>query len=241
MPEVLLIDDNREILDANTSYLSKHGFTITVADSGLKAASLISPQAFDCIVLDILLPDLSCYAICKAARTVTDTPILFLSPACLDEIDDKTRGLMLGGDDYMTKPYSLRELAARLQALVRRSAGATRVRAGSDDFYVDRNQRLIHTKWQSVILSRKEFELFLLFYDNPGILFPQDAILERIWEKGEAVSHTVTVHVARLRKKIAFAEDRIGRIMSVYGSGYRFISPDFLEIKKRTLKTGDDE
>lgn len=224
MPEILLIDDNEEILEANASYLSKNGFAVTVADSGLKAASLISSRSFDCIVLDILLPDLDGYAICKAARTVTDAPILFLS--CLDDIDEKTRGLMLGGDDYMTKPYSLRELSARIQALIRRSVRTSEGANGANaDFYVMRSQRLIHTEHQSMVLSRKEFELFLLFYDNPGVLFPLEAILEKIWKTKDAAPHTVTVYITRLRKKIAFAEDKIGRIESAYGNGYRLTLP----------------
>lgn len=226
MPEILLIDDNKEILDANASYLSKNGFDVTVADSGLEATALISSQEFDCIVLDILLPDLDGYAICKAARTVTDTPILFLS--CLDEIDDKTHGFMIGGDDYMTKPYSLRELAARVHALVRRNERANVIAAKEqDDFYIERSQRLIHTKQQSAILSKKEFELFLLFYDNPGVLFSKEAILNEIWKNSGTSQHTVTVHVTRLRKKIAFAEGAIGRISSAYGNGYRLTPPGF--------------
>lgn len=224
MHRVLLIDDNREILDANASYLSKNGFDVTTADSGLAAASQISSRKFDCIVLDVLLPDLDGYAICKAARTVTDAPILFLS--CLDEVDDKTHGLMLGGDDYMTKPYSLRELSARIGALIRRSERAgENPGAAERDFYIERSQRLIHTKEQSAILSKREFELFLLFYDHPGILFPKEAILREIWANGEAAPHTVTVHIARLRKKISFAEERIGRIESAYGDGYRLVQP----------------
>jgi DNA-binding response OmpR family regulator len=225
MPEVLVIDDNAEILAANESYLSQEGFAVTVADSGVKAVSLISSRSFDCIVLDILLPDLDGYAICKAARTITDTPILFLS--CLDEMDEKLKGLMMGGDDYMTKPYSLHELSARVHALIRRSGRAKEnASVPNDDFYVERDQRLIHTKQQSVILSKKEFELFLLFYDNPGVLFSKEVILETIWETRRADPHTITVHITRLRKKIEFAESRIGRIESAYGSGYRLTPPD---------------
>ena len=219
MHSVLLIDDNREILDANASYLSKNGFDVTLADSGLSATSLISSRKFDCIVLDVLLPDIDGYAICKAARTVTDAPILFLS--CLDEVDDKTHGLMLGGDDYMTKPYSLRELSARIDALIRRSAKTNG--DAEHDFYIERNQRLIHTKEQSVILSKKEFELFLLFYDHPDVLFSKEAILQEVWANGETAAHTVTVHIARLRKKIAFAEKLVGHIESAYGGGYRLV------------------
>jgi DNA-binding response OmpR family regulator len=235
MPEVLLIDDNQEILNANSSRLTDEGFVVTVADSGVRAVSLISSRSFDCIVLDILLPDLDGYAICKAARPITDTPSLVLS--CLDEVDEKLKGLMMGGDDYMTKPYSLHELAARVHALIRRSGGAKGNSSSlNDDFYVDRDQRLIHTKQQSVILSKREFELFLLFYDNPGVLFSKEAILETIWKTCMATPHTITVHITRLRKKIYFAESKIGRIESAYGSGYCLTPPGGVGTKIRNIR-----
>src|SRR5215510_13204332 len=114
MANILLIDDNDEILSANQSYLAKQGFNVTCADTGIRAIACLNENQYDCIVLDILLPDLDGFSICKAARTITNAPILFLS--CLEETDDKVRGLKLGGDDYMTKPYSLEELAARINA-----------------------------------------------------------------------------------------------------------------------------
>ncbi|GHS93152.1 DNA-binding response regulator [Synergistales bacterium] len=222
MPEILVIDDNAEILSANESYLTREGFTVTAAQTGVVALSLISSRRFDCIILDILLPDLDGYAVCKAARTVTDTPILFLS--CLDELDEKLKGLMIGGDDYMTKPYSLRELSARVRVLLRRGRPKEDP-VKNDGFYVDLDKRIIHTKKQSVLLSKKEFELFMLFYDNPGVVFSKEAILGEIWQKGEVNPHAVTVHITNLRKKISFAEPQLGRIESKYGNGYLLIPP----------------
>jgi DNA-binding response OmpR family regulator len=225
MPEVLVIDDNREILDANASYLTKQGFTVTAADSGLKAVALISSQKFDCIVLDILMPDLDGYAICKAARTVTDTPILFLS--ALDEMRSKLRGLKIGGDDYMTKPYSLRELGARVKALTRRAAPDSdkTSETGEAVFYIDRDKRQIRLNGRSVFLSQREFNLFLLFYENPGSLFLKETIMKEIWPSSEKGSGIVAVYVMKLRKKIQFAEKYLGVIESRYGAGYSLTPP----------------
>ena len=219
MPNILLVDDNFDILNANSNYLTKNGFNVTCADTGLKALAILNKTGFDCIVLDILLPDLDGYAICKAVRTVTDTPILFLS--CLEEVDDKVKGLMVGGDDYMTKPCSLKELTARIHAILRRNNGKEKSRA---DFYIDRDSRIISTLGKHILLSEREFKLFLLFYDNPNKTFTKKKLIEIIWY-GNAEANTVATLVARLRRKIDFAEDIIGSIVSEYGTGYKLKPP----------------
>jgi DNA-binding response OmpR family regulator len=220
MPEVLLIDDNEEILSANAAYLTAQGFRVTCANTGIKAITLLDMHTYDCIVLDVLLPDLDGFAICKAARTVTHAPILFLS--CLDAPDDKVNGLSTGGDDYMTKPYSLKELTARIRALLRRGEGKT---APAGNVYVDKDNRILHVYGKNVLLSEKELKLFLLFYENPGTFFSKEDILERIWGNRPEIGN-VAVMVLRLRRKIAFAEPVIGIIETHYKTGYCLISPD---------------
>jgi len=171
-------------------------------------------------VLDILLPDLDGFALCKAARTVTHAPILILS--CLDAPDDKVIGLATGGDDYMTKPYSLKELAARIRALLRRGEGKV---VPSGDVYIDRDNRILHVCGKNTLFSEKEFNLFLLFYENPGTFFTKEAIRERIWGNGTELGN-IAVMVLRLRRKITFAEPVIGVIETHYKTGYCFIPPD---------------
>ncbi len=215
MSAILLIDDNTEILSANQNHLTKQGFEITCADTGIKALAYLNENRYDCIVLDILLPDLDGFSICKAARTITDTPILFLS--CLEESDDKVRGLTSGGDDYMTKPYSLKELTARINALLRRKHD--RYKQPHGDFYIDADNKIIHALGKNVLLSEREFHLFLLFYENPGKVFSKEEILDKIWF-GTAESGVVAVVVLKLRRKIEFAESIIGNIENSYGAGY---------------------
>ena len=221
MHSILLIDDNEEILSANKDYLTGHGFNVTCADTGIKALACLNENKYDCIVLDILLPDLDGFTICKAARTITDTPIMFLS--CLDETDDKVNGLMSGGDDYMTKPYSLKELSARITAMLRRGGAGSENPRG--DIYIDKENNIIQAKGKNILLSEREFKLFLLFYDNPIRVFSKDELLEKIWF-GNAESGAVATLVSRLRHKIELSEETVGEITSVYGAGYTLVPPE---------------
>jgi len=220
MPEILLVDDNEEILSVNESHLTRQGFDVTCADTGIKAIALLKDNQFDCIVLDVLLPDLDGFTICKAARTITDTPVLFLS--CLEEADDKVKGLMAGGDDYMTKPCSLKELTARINAMLRRK-GSKKIEVA--DVSIDRDTKIINALGKSVLLSEREFRLFILFFENKGKSFSKEELLERIWY-GNAEMSVVTSLVLRLRRKIEFAENVIGQIKSEYGKGYSLVPPE---------------
>lgn len=222
MAKILLIDDHEEILSANETYLTAQGFSVTCANTGIKALANLNSGHFDCIVLDILLPDLDGYAICKAARTITDTPILFLS--CLDEPDDKVKGLIAGGDDYMSKPYSLKELTARIQAIIRRGERT----APTGDFYIDPDTKIIRACGKNILLSEKEFNLFMMLYESPATVFSKETILEKVW-RGNAEIGIVAVWISRLRKKLDFASAVIGRIESKYGTGYCLIPPDTSE------------
>jgi DNA-binding response OmpR family regulator len=220
MPEILLVDDNEDILSVNKGYLTRQGFNVTCADTGIKAIALLKDNKYDCIVLDILLQDLDGFTICKAARTITETPILFLS--CLEEADDKVKGLMAGGDDYMTKPCSLSELTARINAMLRRNIAQDKPRAAVS---IDRDTKIINALGKNVLLSEREFNLFILFYENKGMSFSKEELLERIWY-GNAEISAVTSLILRLRRKIEFAGDVIGQIVSEYGKGYTLIPPE---------------
>ena len=222
MPNILIIDDNLEILSANESHLADDGFCVTAVDTGIKAVAALNEQQFDCIVLDVMLPDLDGFAICKAARTVTDAPIIFLT--CMDDLDDKLKGLMSGGDDYMTKPYSLKELSARIRAQLRRGQRDAALNAARGaGFYIDKHNKMIHTPGKNVFLSEKEFDLFLLFYENPMKVFSKDEIFEKVWKGAATNPNTVAVHILKLRRKLD--ETTTGCIENNYGTGYRFVPP----------------
>ena len=162
----------------------------------------------------MLLPDRNGFELCEAVRSLTSAPILFLS--CMDEEEDKIKGLMAGGDDYITKPYSLKELAARVYAQVRRGS--------MKRFAIDHQNRLLQIDNQIIPLSQKEFELFLYLMDHSGQILPAAELYQEVWRTGKPDSaNTVAVHITRLRHKLEDAGAVIGRIETVRGEGYRFI------------------
>jgi DNA-binding response OmpR family regulator len=141
--------------------------------------------------------------------------------SCLDEPDDKVKGLLSGGDDYMTKPYSLKELTARIQTITRRGERTT----PTGNFYIDLESKIIRACGKNILLSEKEFNLFMMFYESPETVFSKEAILEKVW-RGNAEIGIVAVWISRLRKKLDFAAEVLGRIESKYGTGYCLIPPN---------------
>ena len=223
MANILLIDDNEEILSANKDYLINEKYDVTCAETGIKAIACLNEKKYDCIVLDILLPDLDGFAICKAARSITNAPIIFLS--CMDDVDDKVKGLMAGGDDYMTKPYSMKELAARIHALLRRGKNDIAPLNGTGaGFSIDHHNKMIQTPEKNIFLSQKEFDLFLLFYENPEKLFSKEYLSKKMCPLGGDIK-TVAVYILKLRRKLDSVKQFIGTIDSNYGAGYRLIPP----------------
>jgi len=222
MPNILLIDDCPEILAANVSHLTAEGFDVTTADTGMGAILRLNEKQYDCIVLDIMLPDIDGFALCKAIRTVTNTPVIFLT--CLDDPDDKVRGLMTGGDDYLTKPYSLKELSARILVLLRQGKHKDR-HISFGEIYIDKENKMVQTPVKNVFLSQKEFDLFLLLFENPEQVFSREKLLKTLWSESTDIG-TVAVHISKLRRKLGFAEQYIGTIENNYKSGYYIAPPD---------------
>jgi DNA-binding response OmpR family regulator len=221
MPLVLLIDDYEGVLTTNREYLAGLGIDVECAETGIQALDCLRSKRYDCVVLDVLLPDFDGFSLCKAARTITDAPILFLS--CMEETDDKVKGLMSGGDDYMSKPYSLKEFGARVQALMRRGGWAAADKPAGD-YHVDSDKRIIYALGKGAVLSEREFMLFELLRASPEKPFSTEELLAAIWQ-GNAEANVVSTLISRLRRKIGFAEEVIGRITSSYGSGYCLIPP----------------
>jgi len=222
MPSILLVDDNPDIIAANFAHLKKEGYDVEIASTGVKALVALDQKVFDCIILDIMLPDIDGFTLCRAARTITHVPIIFLT--CLDALDDKLKGLMTGADEYMTKPYSLKELSAAVKSMLKRGSNDGDVPVLADKVYVDMQGKMLHTPVKNVFLSQKEFELFLLLYNNPGQMFTREEIYKHVWS-GSSDIGTVAVHILKLRRKIDFAKNYIGTIKNDYKSGYYLESP----------------
>lgn len=211
---LLAVDDEPDILRTNRKYLEARGYQIDTAVCAAEALEMLKKQSYDCILLDVLLPDMNGFALCEAVRGLTSAPILFLS--CMDDEEDKIKGLMAGGEDYITKPYSLKELAARVYAQVRRSS--------MKGFAIDHQNQLLRVDNRIIPLAQKEFELFLFLLSNPGQILSAAELYQKVWhtEKNDS-ANTVAVHITRLRHKLKDTEAVIGLIETVRGEGYRFI------------------
>ncbi len=219
MYKLLIVDDNVEIQAANLAYFTRRGYDVDAAYSSAEAFARIAGQQYHCIVLDVMLPDLDGYTFLKAARRTIDTPVIYLS--CLDGEDDRVRGLMAGGDDYMTKPYSLRELAARIHAQIRRDKAFSQrdgdIRTPAPNVLVDPESRALIINGTSLVLSKKECAMLSLLVSKPNALVSRDDLLR--CAEGEEAS--LPVYVKRIRDKLA-QDQSLGEIVTVHGEGYQY-------------------
>ncbi len=214
MLKVLIVEDERPIADLVELNLSACGYGCTCCYDGLTAADLLEQNVFDLVLLDVMLPGLSGYDLLEQIRPL-GIPVIFLT--ALDSTADRVRGLRAGADDYLVKPFEIVELIARVETVLRR-AGKTDEHYTVGDVSVDVKSMQVTKDGQPVQLTRKEYELLLLFVRNPNIALFRDTIYERVWESdflGD--SRTVDLHVQRLRKKLGWQD----RLSAVYKVGYR--------------------
>jgi DNA-binding response OmpR family regulator len=227
--EILIIEDDVSIAEIEQDFLEMNGFKVTLETDGKKGMELALSGEFDLILLDLMLPGKDGYELCKLIRSKTDIPILIVSARSDD--NDKVRGLGLGADDYIAKPFSPNELVARVKAHI---AQYTRLKAGTvqennDTEIIAGNLQINHKTHQVFVsgketnLKNKEYELFYFLASNPEILFSKEQLYEKIW--GQDVYgdlNTVTVHINRIREKIEKDPAEPEHIVTVWGSGYRF-------------------
>ncbi|MCQ2751664.1 MAG: response regulator transcription factor [Coriobacteriales bacterium] len=228
--KILVVDDEQSITDFVSFNLEKNGYIVDVCDDGQVAIAMIEKFDYDLIILDIMLPSVDGYEICKQVRKKSDVPILFLSAR--DTEIDKVVGLELGGDDYLSKPFGIHELLARVHALLRRQAqnsfgsddGSTILKVG--DFVVNRDTHFLEHKGKQVELTQREFELLLQFMLNPNKVLSRDDILEKAWGWDNKVkTNTVDTHIKRLRDKFIKVGIPEKTVESVRGYGYRLVEP----------------
>ena len=222
MKTILVVDDNPNIVDLVRMYLEGAGFATIAAADGPSAVELHRTARPDLVVLDLMLPGMDGFEVCRAIRRVADTPVLMLT-ARADDVDAIV-GLELGADDYVTKPFNPRSLVARVKAILRRSDGALRagrpVEAGS--LRLDPRRREATLGGRPLDLRSREFDLLAALAREPGVVLTREALLEDVWGTdfpGE--TRTVDVHVSELRKKIGADGPTIE---SVRGVGYRLVA-----------------
>lgn len=231
---VLVVEDEPALVETLDYSLRRQGYDVTTAGDGRKALEAARMQTPDLIVLDIMLPGLDGFEVCRILRQEMNVPILMLT-ARSEEVD-KVVGLEMGADDYMTKPFSMRELVARVKALLRRvridREEAVATNAAMDvptermvfgNLTIDLSRREVSCNGQVYHLKPKEFDLLVFLARNRGIVLSRDLILERVWGwEFDGGSRTVDVHVRWLREKIESDPSSPQRIVTVRGIGYRF-------------------
>jgi two-component system copper resistance phosphate regulon response regulator CusR len=214
----LLIEDERPLGLAVVRVLKEAGFEVSWATNGQRGYESALDEEYDVLVLDILLPGKNGWDICKDLRTAKRTvPILMLT--AMDELDDKVRGLQIGADDYLPKPFEVPELVARVQALVRRDKINKALVTRIGDLEVDRQNRKVRRGGVDVRLTRREYDLLEALASNEGRVLSRQVIQERVWTDDESFSNTVDVFIGTLRKKIDAGHDH-KLIHTVHGFGY---------------------
>ena len=223
---ILLVEDDQGIAEVDSDYLTANGFVVDIAYDGNQGCEKALQGDYDLLLLDIMLPGKDGFAICREVRAVKDTPILMVS-AKREDID-KIRGLGLGADDYIVKPFSPNELVARVKAHIARYERLTGGRNTGDamifgDLEIRRQERRVFLAGREISLKNREFDLLLFLAENPGLVFSKDSLFERIWGM-EAMGDTatVTVHINRIREKIEPKPSEPRYVETVWGAGYRF-------------------
>jgi two-component system response regulator RegX3 len=225
MTHILIVEDETSFSEALSFLLSKEGFEVSVAETGRAALEIFKKQTFDLILLDLMIPEVSGIEVCRTIRTTSAVPIIMLTAK--DSEIDKVVGLELGADDYVTKPYSSRELVARIKAVLRRGASEGQ---GSEagihtvgNIRMDIERHSVTVNGVAVSLPLKEFELLEFLLRNEGRVLTRGQLIDRVWG-GDYYGDTKTldVHIKRLRSKIEVDPANPLLIQTIRGLGYKF-------------------
>lgn len=227
MKKILIIEDEKSIAELERDYLEINGFQTEIVLTGDQGLQRALTHDFDLILLDVMLPNVDGFEICKKVRSVKDVPIILVT-AKKEEID-KIRGLGLGADDYLVKPFSPNELVARVKAhLSRYERLLMRQKPESNEIYIrgliiDNSSRRVFVNNQEVVFTTKEFDVLTFLASHPNQVFSKDHLFERIWGYDSAGDvSTVTVHIRKIREKIEHDPSNPDYIETVWGAGYRF-------------------
>lgn len=227
--KVLVIDDEWNMRNLLRIYLTKQGYEVKEASGGKEALDWVGKEPFDIILLDLMMPDMDGWQVCKKIRETIATPILMLTART--ETKDKVQGLGLGADDYLTKPFDPEELVARVFALIRRSTltqtqPVVETKIEAQEMIIFPEGRQIQVLETPVELTQKEFDLFVLLAEHQQRAFSRDALVETLWGHdymGE--SRVVDTHVKNIREKMQKAGLTYNPIQTVWGVGYKFYAP----------------
>ena len=228
MGTALIVDDDETVGDVVAAYLERAGIAVLRAADGIDALTTVATEHPDIVVLDLMLPGIDGLEVCRRLRrSAPDLPIVMLT--ALGEEDDRIHGLEVGADDYLTKPFSPRELVLRVQSVLRRAGGATTSSATDlpdisvdGDLELDRRARRVRRQGRELGLTVREFDLLSWFLAHPGSAVRREDLMRDVWGWDYGDASTVTVHVSRLREKIEPVPSDPRRLVTVFGVGYRW-------------------
>lgn len=227
--KIFVVDDEIKILEVVKSYLEHEGFTVITETNGNNVINIFKKEKPDILVLDLMLPGLSGEELCKKIRQFSDTPILMLTAKVKES--DKINGFSIGADDYLTKPFSPRELVMRIKAILRRVGDDTPlaeiISFYNDDLVIDLKSHTVKKKGVVVNLTPNEFKILKFFIRNPNRVFTRDELIEKVMGfEYEGFDRTIDAHIKNLRQKIEDDTKNPVYIKTVYGVGYKFGDED---------------
>jgi DNA-binding response OmpR family regulator len=221
--KVLIVEDEKKIADIVKSYIEREGFEVTAVETGEAAIRAIT-SGFDLVILDLKLPDIDGETVCKSIRDVTDIPVIMLTAKSAE--DDRVRGLSIGADDYVVKPFSARELVARVKAHLRRSRKDERpeLSFNNGSLIIDTLSREVKKKGKRVALTNTEFRILLSLAERPNVIFSRLQLINIVQGLDfDGFDRVVDVHIKNIRRKIEDGPQKTRFIETVYGVGYKFI------------------
>lgn len=221
MASILIAEDEKNMQDIIAEYMQKGGHTCQTADDGVDALMLLKNTPFDLLILDVMMPHLDGFSVCRLAREMGNIPVILLTAKSSEE--DKLKGYEYGADDYMTKPFSPRVLLAKVNALLRRTASSPVDTLFAGKITLIPASRKVYADGKEVALTHMEYELLHFLMANPGQVFSRDQLLNRIWGYDfEGTTRTVDTHIKNLRQKLG-GEGK--HIVTLIRSGYKFEVP----------------
>ncbi|RYB93795.1 response regulator transcription factor [Nocardioides oleivorans] len=224
MARVLVVDDDATVREVVVDYLRNAGHQVHEAVDGAGALDAVHRVETDLVVLDVMMPGLDGLEVCRRLRRHSDVPIVLLT--ALGGEQDRVVGLEIGADDYVTKPFSPRELVLRVDSILRRSASTADASVPpvvvDGDLVIDRPGRVVTVAGREAALTVREFDLLAHFVSRPGVAFSRDDLLQQVWGWSFGDQSTVTVHVRRLREKVEADPTNPTRLLTVWGVGYRW-------------------
>lgn len=225
---ILIIDDDRDLALITGDMLESYGYQVDRVENCEAAFALLTDHKFDLILLDINLPDGDGFGVCRELRSVSEVPVILISARTSE--DDKITGLDIGGDDYLAKPYSLKELLSRVKALLRRTYGS---REAGEEYHIGQDGavcvnaalRTVTRNGEEIRLALKEFDLLLYLCQHPNEVLPKEKLLREVWGTfSEAETATVAVHIRWLREKLEEDPAQPALIKTVWGVGYQLVN-----------------